>query len=380
MKPHTRHVKPETRNLAVTFVIMAGGKGERLWPLSCAPVPKVCLSLNGGPSLLQETVRRLRPVWPRARWLVVTTTEQAKAVRAELPRALRSCLLVEPQTKNTAACITLAAIMLACRNPQQIMVVVPADHRIDDVQAFRRAVRAAIALAVRHDAVSMIGVRPTHAHAGLGYLCVGAALPRAHRPRAFRLARFIEKPSRTQARGLIRRRGVYWNTGIFVGTADKFLECVTQCLPDHTRRLVPLAAAFNQRDGRNGHAVAGMPRAFARRARRAYRLLEAVSFDRGVMNTTNGGVVVEGTFAWADLGSLDIWAQQSRSKARAVMIESANVTALAPARHLVAAVGVRNLIIVHTPSVTLVCRSNMTQAVREVVKRLAGDPRFSRYR
>lgn len=374
----TRNSKLETRTPHVTFVIMAGGKGERLWPLSGARVPKTCLSMNGGPSLLRQTVTRCRGIWPRAGWLVVTTQEHAKAVQAELPRALRACVLVEPQSKNTAACITLAAIALARRDPQHVMVVVPADHWIGDQPAFQRAVRAAVTSAVQHDTIATIGVRPSHAHAGLGYVSAGARVPAFTRPRVFRLARFIEKPSLARAQRLIRRAGVYWNVGIFVGTADKFLECVTQRLPDHTQRLVPLARMLERQGGRNG--APARPEAFARRARRAYRSLNAVSFDRGVMDTIDGGLIVEGNFSWADLGSLDVWARMSRARAPVLTVDSERITVLGQAGRLVAAVGVRDLLIVQTPHVTLICDPKATQSVREVVTRLATDPRLSAYR
>ena len=123
-----------SRRVAVTFVVMAGGKGERLWPLVRRDTPKVCLSPDGERTLLQATVDRLRPIWPRAKWLIVTTQGQADAVRACLPHRLRRTVLVEPRIRNTAACITLAA--LALQEPDRVMVEVPADHWIDDGRAF----------------------------------------------------------------------------------------------------------------------------------------------------------------------------------------------------------------------------------------------------
>ena len=355
------------RSPAVTFVIMAGGRGERLWPLVRTHTPKVCLSTDGKQTLLCATIERLRPVWPRATWLIVTTQEQAEAVRAGLASALRRAVLVEPQIKNTAACITVAAVALAARDPRRVMVVVPADHWVGDVRAFQRCLRAAIRAAVTYDTIATIGIHPTHPHPGLGYLRAGTALAAFRSPRAFRLARFVEKPSATAARRLIRQGRTYWNSGIFVGTADKFLECVTEWLPDHTRRLVPLA----------GRLESGT---FTRRARGAYRALEAVSFDHGVMDHVHGGVVVEGRFPWADLGSWDTWARLSRGAGRTVAIESRNITVVSQDEHLVATIGVRDLVVVHTPSATLICPTDRAQAVRKVTQRLAATPRLAAYR
>src|SRR3990167_2894154 len=162
------------QRIAVTFVIMAGGRGKRLRPLVSAARPKVCLSLDGTRSLLQATIERLGPVWPRAHWLIVTTRGQANIIRRHLPAKFRRALLVEPQIKNTAACLTLAAATVAARDPRRVMVVVPADHWVGDAVAYRRTLRTAIHAALREDAIAMIGIRPTHGHTGLGYLRVGS--------------------------------------------------------------------------------------------------------------------------------------------------------------------------------------------------------------
>ena len=358
---------------SVTFVVMAGGKGERLWPFVRAATPKVCLSSDGTRSLLRATIERLRPVWPHANWLIVTTQEQAAAVRAALPPSLRRCVLVEPQGKNTAACITLAAVTVAAHDPRRVLAVAPADHWIGDAPAFRRAMRAAIDAAVRHDTVAMIGIRPTHPHTGLGYLCAGAALTGRSSPRVFRLRRFIEKPSRAHAARLVSRPGTFWNSGTFVGAADTFLECVTEWLPDHAKHLAPIA---EQLRSQNGDGV----RAAGRWAARAYRRLASISFDHGVMDHVRGGLIVEGRFPWADLGSWDAWSRLARSAGQTVSVGCRNVTVVGQDRHLIATVGVDNLLIVHTPSATLVCRPDQAQAVRDVVRRVSADPRLASYR
>lgn len=365
------------RQRAVTFVIMAGGKGERLWPLVRAASPKVCLSLNGTQTLLAATIDRLRAGWPHARWLIVTTREQAEAVRAALAHAFRQRVLVEPQIKNTAACITLAAAALAARDPRQVMVAAPADHWIGNLSAFRRALRTAIHAAVTYDTIATIGIRPTHPHPGLGYLCAGEPLAGSWGARVFRLSRFVEKPTRRVAQRLIKQPRAYWNSGIFVGTADTFLECVIEWLPDHVRRLVPLATLWQQDQDQ---PVSGRMSALMRRAQAAYRALDAVSFDHGVMDHVRRGLIVEGQFSWADLGSWDHWSQLSRGASRTVAVESRNVRVISPTGHLIATVGVRDLLIVHTPSATLICRSDRAQWVRAIVKRVASDPRLAAYR
>ena len=362
---------------SVTFVVMAGGRGERLWPLVRAAKPKVCCSPDGCRTLLQATIERLDGIWPNAGWLIVTTREQADAVGAALPLRLRRAVLIEPETKNTAACIALAAAVVAARRPKDVLVIVPADHWIRETAAFRRAVRAAIRAAVQEQAIVTIGIRPTHPHPGFGYLCAGEPIRGSGSPPAFRLGRFVEKPSVGQARRLLARGRTYWNSGIFIGAAEVFLERVTEWLPDHASQLAPFGAMIGVRAPSAGSRPGGL----SRRLRAAYSRLPAVSFDHGVMDhLRNQGVVVEGRFSWADLGSWDAWARLGRASSPAVAVESEHVTVIGQDGHLVATVGVRDLVIVHTPSATLVCRADRAQAVREVVRRLAGDPRLAAYR
>ncbi len=312
-----------------------------------------------------STIDRLRGIWPGAGWLIVTTKPQAEAIRACLPEGLRRAVLVEPQMKNTAACITAAAVALARRDPRQMMVVAPADHWIAERAAYRQVIRAAIRAATRSDTIVTIGIRPTYAHPGLGYLCTGARIPGRGSLRLFRLTRFVEKPTTAGARRLIRSRGTYWNSGIFVGTADKFLECITEWIPEHTRHLVPLA----RRRGRMWLEGAG----------RAYRALASVSFDHAVMDHLHDGIVVEGRFGWADLGTWDVWARASRGAALQIGVRSGPVRVISQEPHLIATIGVRDLLVVHTRSATLICRPQETQLVRQVVQQLSANARLRRY-
>lgn len=360
---------------AVTFVVMAGGRGERLWPLVRTAVPKACLAPDGTQTLLGATIARLRAVRPDAEWLIVTTAEQAPAVRARVPAALRRAVVVEPAVKNTAACLTLAAAIVARRAPHRVLVAAPADHWIGEPAAFRRALRTAILVAARRRAIVTIGIRPTSPQTGLGYLCAGSRVRGPWMEPVFCLRRFVEKPSRQVAQRLLERPATYWNSGLFVSRADRVLEAVTEWLPAHAQRLVPAVTAWLAR--RPGTAHTGV---FSARLRPAYRRLAPVSFDQGVMRHLDGALVVEGRFPWVDLGSWDAWAQVGRAAARTISVDSENVTVVGQPHHLIATVGVRDLLVVQTPSATLICRPNQSQAVRELVRRVGADPRLAAYR
>src|SRR2546428_1181165 len=195
-------------------VVMAGGAGTRFWPRSRVHTPKQLLALRGGRSLLQETVARVSPPIRRERVLVVTARPHARAVARRRRRRGRSALLVEPEGRNTAAAIALAALHVARRAPEAVLAVLPADHVIDDLPAFRRDLRLALEVAERTAALVTIGVPPTHAETGYGYIRVGAPLPGAHGQGAW-AAEFIEKPERARAAALVAGADVLWNSGIF---------------------------------------------------------------------------------------------------------------------------------------------------------------------
>ena len=359
------------------FVIMAGGKGERLWPLVRAGMPKVCLRADGVHTLLDATLTRLAPLATPRNTLIITTRDQTAMIRHSLPRAFRPSVIVEPEPKNTAGCISMAAAIVAARATHTVMCVLPADHWIPDAAAFWRSLGAAVEVAAAHPAMAMIGVRPSRVHPGLGHLCVGPRLGRqqARLPRdllggqgcqVFRLARFIEKPSPKAAQQLMRQRRVFWNAGIFVGQAGTFLSLIRRWLPEHARFLGPLGERFGRAD-------------FAKQAKTAYRALQAISFDDGVMAHMREGYVVEGDFVWEDLGSWESWARIRRLNAPSIVVDSRNVQTLSTDGHLVATVGLKDVIVVHTPDATLVCHARSTQAVRTVTAQLSQDQRMARY-
>jgi len=356
-------------------VVMAGGRGERLWPLVRRDRPKACVSFEGSCSLIEATLRRLKPLTGQQAVQIITDHTHATPIRRILGRRFRYELLGEPQPKNTAACVALAAVLAAKQDSSTVLVVVPADHWIKSETGFRKSLSAAIAVARAHDAIVTVGLKPTRVHTGMGHLCLGSRATSVGGCRVFRLRRFIEKPSAARAQRLMRMP-MFWNAGIFVGRAEVFVKTIQRWLPRHLQHLAPVAAHA----GRSS---------FASALAKAYRSLPNISFDHGVMAHERRGYVVEGTFAWDDLGSWESWARLARSSA-AVQIQSRNVRVLGangPAcracgagRHLVAVAGVRDLVIVHTPDATLVCHPSASQAVREIVAKLVRDAQLSRYR
>ncbi|MBI2885346.1 MAG: hypothetical protein HYY15_04145 [Candidatus Omnitrophica bacterium] len=350
----------------VGCVIMAGGRGARLWPMVHSEMPKVCATVNGTHTLLDETLARVAPWWKQGHGLIVTTQSLAAPIRRSLSPAVRRKLLVEPQPRNTAACIALAASVLAERDPQMVMVVLPADHWMKPASTFRRNVHAAVDAARASGRIVTIGLKPARPHSGLGYLCAGAAREIRRGCRTFELTRVVEKPTAAVAAQLIRQGRTYWNTGIFIGRAQTFLDVIARWLPAHAKLIHPL--------GR----LAGRA-SFAREAAAVYRKLTPVSFDHGVMAHLREGEIIEGTFAWEDLGSWDSWIRISRHVKPALEVASRNVHVMTTNGHLVATVGLDDVVVVQTSDATLVCRTKDAQAVYDVVAHLERDPRLARY-
>jgi mannose-1-phosphate guanylyltransferase len=345
--------------------VLAGGSGTRFWPRSRARVPKQLLALAGTRTLLQDAAARMAGIvgWPHV--LVVTGAEHARAVRRQLPRVRAPHVLVEPAGRNTAAAIALAALRIAAVAPRACMVVVPSDHVIGAPGRFRRTIAQAVALAERTGALVTLGLTPTRAETGYGYIRRGAAIGGGNAGAAWVRA-FVEKPAAARARRLLRQ-GALWNSGMFVWRADRILAELDRLLPDVVR---PLARAL----GAGGAATLA----------RAYRRLPSVSIDTGVMERAERVAVVPARFPWSDVGSWaavgELWGRRGDGNAvrgTVVAVESRENVVDSP-RRLVALLGVDRLVVVDTPDAVLVCPLDRAQDVRRVVAELARR-RLGRY-
>jgi mannose-1-phosphate guanylyltransferase len=323
-------------------VVLAGGRGTRFWPLSRRAVPKQCLSLDGGPTLLQRTVARTG--LPAERVLVVTGPDMVDAVRAQLPDAQ---LLVEPSPRNTAAPIAWAALEVERRGGAGCFVL-PSDHVVADEPAFRAALAAAAQVASRGGLVTL-GVRPTRPETGFGWIEAG---PGAGVDVPVR--RFVEKPPLAVAERLLAGGRHYWNAGMFVWTPRALLDAVDAHLPGTAAMIGRL---------REGADIAD-----------AWGASEATSIDYGVLERAAGLRVVPVDFGWSDVGSwtaLDEVLPASEggvSVARAVVALRAEGNIVHAADKLVALLGVHDLVVVDTPDVLLVARREDAQEVRALLE------------
>jgi mannose-1-phosphate guanylyltransferase len=350
-------------------VVLAGGRGTRFWPRSRTRTPKQLLNIVGRRTMLEQTLERLAPSFPRSRIWIVTNAEQAAAVRRQARGIPAANILAEPIGRNTAAAIGLAAAHIARRSPDALMAVLPADHYIAQAARYRRIVRAALEMARRGPHLVVLGIPPTRPETGFGYIERGRRAARIAGQTVFAVRRFTEKPAPPLARRYAASGRFDWNAGMFFWSAGNFLAALEEFLPATRRALGVLTRAIGTRG-------------YSRALRRIYPRLENISVDYAVMEPATRRssrwrvFVVPAEVGWSDIGS---WAAvyellarrpgENVSAGRVIALDAAGNFFWSPGK-LVAAIGVRDLVVVETPDALLLCPRDCAQDVGKVVKEL----------
>jgi len=281
-------------------VILAGGIGERFWPLSRSSHPKQLLKLAGGKTMLQQTLDRVRPLAGKqgGRPIIMTGARIASRIRSMMPVRIHGYrLLVEPVGRNTAPAIALAAALIQHEYGDTVMAVFPSDHSVCPPAAFRAAVRHAAAIAAARDLLVVFGIRPDRPDTGYGYIRTGRLLEQRVGSTALAVRRFIEKPDAATAARYVSDGNHLWNGGMFVWKTSVILDEIRRHMPALSRRI--------DRVRRAGFSAVAIGR--------YYRECGAASIDYGVMEHSDRVAVVCGTFAWDDIGS---WAAMGRVRPR----------------------------------------------------------------
>lgn len=340
-------------------VVMAGGSGTRFWPLSRVRHPKQFLPLVSKRPLLLETVARLKGLAPPGQTYVVCGPSHAALARRLLPALPPRNVLVEPVARNTAPAIALATWVIGARDPDAILAVLPADHHVADPKGFRAVLQRAAKLA-RTGQLVTVGIQPTRAETGYGYIRLGAPLGEG----GFRVQAFVEKPDPVTAAAYLSSKEYLWNGGIFVFTAQAMQEAFARHLPD-------VAAAMEQLAPRIGS------RGFAAALARAFPRLPSVSVDYGVMEKARNIAVVPGDFGWSDVGSFAAIGEVRPADAngnvsvgeQTLVLDSTGCVVLGSGRTLVV-LGMRDTVVVDAGDAVLVIPRERSQDVRQVVEAL----------
>lgn len=353
----------------IVSVIMAGGRGERFWPASRTSLPKQFLCLNRERTLFQEAVARIQPLIGSDRVFPVTGLDYVDIVRSQAPDIPADHVLVEPMARDTAACLALAAFELRAKFPDEdpTMIVLAADHLIADADGFRRILRAAAQVASEEECVVVLGIPPTAPVTGYGYIqfqkepaCEIAQLP-VHNVRRFR-----EKPNLETAQEYLASGEYFWNSGMFVWRTSYFLRSLAQHLPQHYQDL--------------GRLFAGGRRPGQEELRTAFAGLERISVDYGIMERIDRAKVIPADIGWNDVGNwasiaayLPGW-EENAVAGDATLLETEGCVVYAETGHI-AAVGLRDLVIVRVGETVLVCPKERAQDVKKIVDRLAREGR-----
>lgn len=376
-------MKKQTGNLNDRFVIiMAGGRGERFWPLSREKTPKQLLTLLGKRSFLQEAVDRVLPLVPIKNIFIITNEAQAAEVRKQLPKLPKDNVVAEPVGRDTCAAVTLGAALVGARSTTGVMAVLPADHVIPEEKKFQQVLADAFDLAGRGQAIVTIGIKPTEPATGYGYIHVGEPLPPPHGAKPykttfFRAERFVEKPHFDKALEYLNSGHYRWNAGMFIWS----FVTITEGLQKHQPEMYAACQRWFE--------AAKSPAKLTKVLAKEYPDIKKISIDYALMEQAQNVIVADGAFEWDDLGAWNALARHIKADpegncavgdfihvdaARNIIYDARTKDRRTP----IAVVGLRDSILVQTDDAVLLAHKSQSQKVKELVKKLAEDPRLKK--
>ncbi|MBT3194217.1 MAG: mannose-1-phosphate guanylyltransferase [Verrucomicrobia bacterium] len=347
-------------------VIMAGGKGERFWPLSTSKRPKQVLSIVGDRPMLAQAVERLAGFIPPERVLVITNASLVEVSREAVPELPPENIIGEPVGRDTAAACALGAAIVKARCENGSFCILTADHVIKDLDVFRQTLEEGFALAEQDASLVTIGITPTFASTGFGYIECGDTIDSGGEI-AFRAAkRFVEKPDATTAQGYVDSGDFFWNSGMFIWSADALLKALGAFQPP----LLAMAEAMQ--------SVVDTA-SFDERLAEEYGKLGKISIDYAVMEKADNIVTASGAFGWFDVGSWPAL-EDHFDKDEAANVAIGDCKALDATGNIVvsngrltALIGVSDLVVVQADGVTMICPKDRAQEVKAMVQLLDSD-------
>jgi len=373
-------MKTKTNNKDRFVIIMAGGRGERFWPVSREKTPKQLIKLLGDKSFLQETVARVLPLVPLKNIFIITNEAQAGEVRKQLPKLPKANVVAEPVGRDTCAAVTLGAALVGARSTTGIMAVLPADHVIPEEKKFQQALADAFDLASRGRAIVTIGIKPSEPATGYGYIRVGEALPpppgvKSYKTVFHRAEQFVEKPNLDRALEYLNSGQYRWNAGMFIWS----FVTITEGLQKHQPEMYAACQRWFK--------VAANGPKLAKVLAKEYPEIKRVSIDYALMEHAQNVVVADGAFAWDDLGAWNALTRHLKADpegncavadfihvdaARNIIYDARSKSRRTP----IAVVGLRDSILVQTDDAVMLAHKSQAQKIKELVKKLAEDARL----
>ena len=351
-------------------VILAGGKGERFWPLSTSRMPKQFLSLVGGKPLLAQAVDRLRGLIPESHIYVITNKDLVAISRRSAPSLRKQHIIGEPFGRDTAAAIAAGAALVKHRDPDGVFCVLTADHIMGNIPLFRRTLKACLTRALHEHVLITIGIKPRDPNTGYGYIEAESRSRTVGGIRFCRARRFVEKPDSRKAKKYFDAGNYFWNSGMFIWS----VETIERAFRKHRPVLADLMQKLAKAAGRPG---------FDRALQDGYKPLEKISIDFALMEKAENIVMARGEFRWDDVGSWTALEDHIPRNAEGNVLvgkcESvhAHDNIVLSNDRLTALVGVHDLIVVQAMGVTLICPKDRAQEVKKLVEKLKASGRYA---
>jgi mannose-1-phosphate guanylyltransferase len=362
-------------------IIMAGGRGERFWPLSREKMPKQLITLLGKRSFLQQAVDRVLPLVPVKNIFIITNESQAAEVRKQLPKLPNENIVAEPLGRDTCAAVTLGAALVGARSTTGVMAVLPADHVIPEEKKFQQVLGDAFDLATQGQAIVTIGIKPSEPATGYGYIHTGAELPtppgvKKTKTTFFKAERFVEKPNFETALEYVNSGQYRWNAGMFVWS---FIT-VTNGLEQHQPEMFAACQRWFK--------VANHPAKLAKVLAKEYPEVKKISIDYALLEKAQNVIVADGAFEWDDLGAWPALARHLKADAEGncavadfIHVDAARniiFDARTKNRTPIAVVGLRDSILVQTDDAVLLAHKSQAQKIKELVRKLGEDSRLKK--
>lgn len=348
------------------IIVLAGGLGQRLWPVSRAKSPKHIQPILGAKTLLQQTVNRLMTKFSTSDIVIVTSQAYAPTVMAQLPGFPKKNILIEPQRKNTAAAIGLAAYAIAKNNPREIIISIASDHFIEGDSKFLRCLSAMEKVVKKKpSAVCLMGIKPTYPETGYGYIETGGAAKLVPGFKCFTIKKFIEKPQLPTAKKLAGKNRYYWNPSYFAWRVDRIQELFAKLIPKTHRLLLATTAGKTS----------------------AFKKINARAIEYGIMEKIKDDFyMIAADFGWADVGH---WASVKEIHAKTGdtnvtlglnhLLDTKGSLVYNYTNGVLTTVGVRDLLIVQTEDGTLVCHKDRAQDVKTLVEQMRKNHRLIKF-
>ena len=350
-------------------LILAGGKGSRLYPLSRVAEPKQFLKLINDKSFLANTVERISPIIEKENIYVVTNTDYREKVKNELKNINEQNIFVEPANKETATCIGLSAIKLLKQDANAVMVVLPSDHYIQGERDYVDTLSQAIELANRRRCIVTLGIEPNRPETGYGYIEMGERTT-GNIP-TYKVARFTEKPNLEVAKDFLIKGTYLWNSGMFIFRADVILREIEKYLP---KLYKPLMEIYKSLGEENEEEV----------IKNQYELIDGISIDFGVMQKTRKAYVLKCDFEWDDMGSFGalsrlLKTQKNNSISNNVYVDDCENCSIFGDKNLIIGFGIKDLVVVDAGDVILVMDKNKDQEIKHLLNKLSENDKFNRF-